>query len=373
MEKLWRYQPVSGFTTKNAGFSMWCFGTYDGKEYFIKQFLSPKYPADDQISSPEKIARKKKACEEFEQRRRNMYAVLSDASDGNDVRIESFFRVKSRYYIATEKIDALPWTVETIAAQEEGEKRRLCALVVHAIAALHKKRLVHSDIKHDNILYAYTKTGTVVPKVIDFDGSFLESNPPSMEDGVTGDANYFSPEVCARAYGEERPLSCKLDIFALGVLIHQYFSGTLPGYNSEECSCPGDAVLKGMPLQVSEAMPEDIQVLVGQMLSADPQARPDALAVMNRILQRAQTEEAAPSEEKTAAEEAPAEESTEDTAQEQPEIEIDAVNCPRCGNLQSTSMRFCIACGCRIREESGEGKPAPKKFDDFFFQPKDLL
>ncbi len=255
---------------------MWCFGTYQGKEYFIKQFLSPKYPAEDKVSSPEKIAKKIKECEAFEQRRRRLYATLTEFSDGNDVSILEFFRVSSRYYIVTEKVEALPWTIETIAALEEREKRRICAIIAHAIAALHKGNIVHSDIKHDNILYTYTESGKVTAKIIDFDGGFLEYDPPSMEDGVTGDTNYFSPEVCARAYGEERLLTSKIDIFALGILFHQYFSGKLPGYDRSNASCPGEAVLQGNKLRLSEDLPRDISDLIGKMLSAAPQERPTA-------------------------------------------------------------------------------------------------
>lgn len=283
MDKIWRYTPQSGFTNKNAGFSMWCFGTYQEKEYFIKQFLSPKYPAEDKESSPEKIAKKRKECAAFEQRQKSLYATLAEHSDGNDVSILAFFRVSSRYYIVTEKIEALPWTVETIAALEESEKRRLCAIIAHAIAALHKGNMVHSDIKHDNILYTRTESGKVTAKIIDFDGGFLESDPPSMEDGVTGDTNYFSPEVCARAYGEDRPLTSKIDIFALGVLFHQYFSGELPGYDPENASCPGEAVLQGSSLWLSENLPTDVSDLIGKMLSEDPQERPTAQKVFETL------------------------------------------------------------------------------------------
>lgn len=283
MDKIWRYTPQSGFTNKNAGFSMWCFGTYQGKEYFIKQFLSPKYPAEDKESSPEKIAKKRKECAAFEQRQKRLYATLAEHSDGNDVSILAFFRVSSRYYIVTEKIEALPWTIKTIAALEESEKRRLCAIIAHAIAALHKGNMVHSDIKHDNILYTHTESGKVTAKIIDFDGGFLESDPPSMDDGVTGDTNYFSPEVCARAYGEERPLSSKIDVFALGVLFHQYFSGELPGYDHSSASCPGEAVLQGNRLTLSKDLPEDIADLLGKMLSEDPQERPTTQEVFEKL------------------------------------------------------------------------------------------
>lgn len=283
MDKLWRYTPQSGFTNKNAGFSMWCFGTYEGKEYFIKQFLSPKYPADDKVSSPEKIDRKIKECAAFESRRRELYQTLTMYSDGNDVRIIEFFRIASRYYIVTEKVDALTWTIEDIASMDESEKRRLCAIIAHAIASLHRGGLVHSDIKHDNILYTKLKSGKTTAKIIDFDGGFLENNPPSIEDGVTGDTNYFSPEVCARTYGEDRPLTCKLDVFALGILFHQYFTGKMPEFSLGDCSCPGEAVLRGADLILDRSLPQDIAELLRKMLALNPDDRPSSWDVFNAL------------------------------------------------------------------------------------------
>ena len=276
MKTLWRYNLPSEFSNKNAGFSMWCFGEYAGKEYFIKQFLSPKYPYNDTESSPEKIARRKRACERFEEKHREMYRILTEYSDGNDVSILAFFRIESKYYIATEKIDVLDYPVEAIAALGEGERRRLCAIIAHAVAALHKGHLVHSDIKHDNILYTKTESGRITAKIIDFDGGFLESNPPGEDDEVVGDNTYFSPEVCARDYEDYWPLTCKLDVFALGVLFHQYYTGMLPGFDTEAFACAGEAVYQGQKLWLAPNLPSDIAFVLERMLSRDPNDRPTA-------------------------------------------------------------------------------------------------
>lgn len=279
MDKLWNYVPLTEFTNKNAGFSMWCYAEFNGRQYFIKQFLSPKYPADDNVSSPASIARKQLLCEEFEKRQRKLYSALSAYSDGNDVYVRDFFRVESRYYTATERIQALPWTIETVAACQLSEQRRLCAIIAHAIAALHRGHLVHSDIKHDNILFTETQDNAVTAKVIDFDGGFFENDPPAIDEDVTGDIIYLSPEVCARAYEQAEPLTCKLDVFALGVLFHQYFTGELPQYDTEEYSCPGDAVLREGALRLSPKLPEDVAALLWRMLQRDPAQRPTAQQV----------------------------------------------------------------------------------------------
>ena len=54
MEQLFGYT-LGEMTNRNAGTCLWCFGTKNGKEYFIKQFLNPKYPYQDKVLSPERI------------------------------------------------------------------------------------------------------------------------------------------------------------------------------------------------------------------------------------------------------------------------------------------------------------------------------
>ncbi len=282
METLWRYQLDGALTNKNAGYSMWGFGQLDDTWYFIKQFLSPKYPAQDTESSPERLAKRRRECQRFTQKKIAIYRALNAGSDGNDVRVREFFRVGSRFYIAMDKVDALPWTVETIAGLEMGEIRRLCAIISHAIAGLHREGLVHADIKHDNILYTKTSSGLVTAKVIDFDNSFLESDPPGAEE-IVGDFNYFAPETCARVQGVEQALTTKIDVFALGVLFHQYFSGCLPAFEGETCVYPGDAVLRGFRPRPALTIPEDIAPLLLSMLEREPERRPTAWEVYKAL------------------------------------------------------------------------------------------
>ncbi len=283
METLWRYQLDGALTNKNAGYSMWGFGRLEGTWYFIKQFLSPKYPAQDTESSPERLAKRRRECQRFTQKKVAIYQALNAGSDGNDVRVREFFRVGSRFYIAMDKVDALPWTVESIAGLEVDEIRRLCAIISHAIAGLHREGLVHADIKHDNILYTKTSSGLVTAKVIDFDNSFLESDPPGPEEEIVGDFNYFAPETCARVQGAEQALTTKIDVFALGVLFHQYFSGCLPAFEDETCVYPGDAVLRGFRPRLALTIPEDVAPLLLSMLEREPEQRPTAWEVYKAL------------------------------------------------------------------------------------------
>lgn len=279
MEKLGSYELTGHLTSQNSGYSVWGFGKKNGCDYFIKQFLSPKYPDNDTVSSAASIEKRKKKCDRFEQKKASIYKMINDNSDGNAVRVEEFFRVESKYYISMRKIDALDWGVDTIAALSEKEKRFLCSVIAHGVAGLHKGHVVHADLKHDNILFMKSSSGYVTAKIIDFDSGFLETDPPSESEEIVGDQVYFSPEACKTFMGESPELTCKMDIFALGVLFHQYFTGVLPGFDASLGNYAGEAVARGSTVTVSDDIPTDVRALLVKMLDADPKMRPTALEV----------------------------------------------------------------------------------------------
>lgn len=281
MERLGSYQLSAALTNENAGYSLWGFGTKNGREYFIKQFVEQKYPANDTVSSPERLQKKLDACEKFEKKKTELYKVLNENSDGNAVRIEEFFRIESKYYISMRKIDAVNMSVSDIAKLPVEEIRRLCAIIAHGVASLHKGNLIHADLKPDNILFMKTLSGSLTAKIIDFDSGFLESAPPGPGETIVGDFHYFSPEACRCIWGEELELTCKMDIFALGVLFHQYFTGELPGFDTEQSDYSGEAAAKGDVLTVSEDLPSEIRDLIAGMLCREPDERPSAYDVFS--------------------------------------------------------------------------------------------
>lgn len=283
MEMLWKYAMTGNMTNQNAGYSMWGFAKKDGKDYFVKQFLAPKYPANDTESSPERLQRKKEQCARFVANKKAVYDIVNTCSDGNDVRICDFFRVETKYYLSMKRIEALPLDIEGIAGFDITEKIRLCAIIAHAVAALHRGGLVHADLKHENILFTHTNIGTLTAKVIDFDSAFLETDPPKEDEEIVGDWVYFSPEAWERISGGQAELTCKIDVFALGILFHQYFAGELPQFDHDACSAAGQALQQGYTLQISKEIPSDIAELLHQMLVRDPDERPSAQEVFQRF------------------------------------------------------------------------------------------
>ena len=90
------YRIVKDFSTQNAGMSRWGIAERDGEQLFIKEFLSPKYPADGALP-PEILWKKRRDCERFYQDRKRFYDALAACKTGNNVITKDFFRFKTKY------------------------------------------------------------------------------------------------------------------------------------------------------------------------------------------------------------------------------------------------------------------------------------
>lgn len=279
MEMLGKYELESSLTNENAGYSLWGFGKKNGRDFFVKQFVEQKYPANDTVSSAARLEKKKKECRRFEERKTALYRTLNQYSDGNAVRVEEFFRIESKYYISMERINAQKMGCRDISKLPVDQIKRLCAIVAHSIGSLHEGHMIHADLKPDNVLIARSSAGMLTAKIIDFDSGFLESDPPGPGEAISGDFHYFSPEACASIWGNEVALTCKMDVFALGVLFHEYFTGRIPEFDTNSSSYTGEAVAKGEPIRICDKLPADVRSLLSGMLQADPEKRPSAMEV----------------------------------------------------------------------------------------------
>lgn len=276
------YKIISEFTNDNSGFARWAFAVKDGIEVFIKEFLSPVYPSDDAPISEEQKASKRNVCLQFEYRKRKLYEALVKSSTGNIVTVFDMFRYETKYYIVTQKINITNLKPQEVAALNNENKLMILKVLTHCVLTLHKNGIVHGDLKLDNILLKRTSKGFYTAKLIDFDSSFLEAEPPSDPDELCGDFVYFAPEAYLFIAGEETKLTTKIDVFALGIIFHLYYTGHLPEFSSEY-NYLFEAVLDGAEVRLDNDLPEKIKEIISSMLNADQEQRPDLNAVFESL------------------------------------------------------------------------------------------
>jgi serine/threonine protein kinase len=279
------------FSTKGSGLSMWTFVQKSGVNYFMKEFLSPTYPLPTSPGSEKLKERKKEMCEKFENHHRDLInkVLKSVAPGGNLIFTRDFFRYNTRYYKVTEKIDVS--TIENCNLCKLSIEKKLLILrtITHSLEILHKLGIVHGDLKPTNILIKRSASGYYTSKLIDFDNSYFEGQPPEIRDEVVGDPVYYSPEL--ENYMLEKPgakgssLTCKSDIFALGILFCEYLTGKGPVRSSSD-QYASTSVNNGEKLTISETgfeIPEALINLVNSMLNKKSKDRPSAAAIFTQL------------------------------------------------------------------------------------------
>ncbi len=271
---------INGYTilgelkNENSGFSKWGFCQKNGRKYFIKEFLSPIYPMPGASNglSQWQINKRIDDCKKFERRMTAIYNVINKQSDGNVVRIREFFRCGSKYYIVTDKSEHSGLSVKEISMLSYEKKKFLCKLIAHSMCFLHEKCFIHADIKPNNIL-VLNSDHKCTAKIIDFDCGFFGTEPPEIGEELNGDPVYFAPEAIKFVLEEDVALSCKMDVYALGILFHQYMTGNQPIFDTSKYDYVSEALLDGGKVTVDPGIPEEMSTVIEKMLILDPEKR----------------------------------------------------------------------------------------------------
>ncbi len=161
-----------------------------------------------------------------------------------------------------------PWAV-AVAAQ-------LCSV----LSAVHAVPIVHRDLKPRNVMVR--PDGTVV--VLDLGiAAVLDTDTTRLTHTGTpiGTPAYMAPEQAMS--GAVGP---RTDLYALGVLLHELVSGTVPFAGATALGVLHRHLYEPpVPLrQVRPEVPEQLEALVLQLLAKDPQHRPaDAQETFRRL------------------------------------------------------------------------------------------
>ena len=262
-----------------GGMSKISFAEKGGKEYFIKEFLSPKYPLPDSPGSEKIKAQKRKACEVFEKHHQELNRKIGTkvSFGGNLVGAVDFFRWGTCYYKVTEKIDTTSLSCEEISRLPLDKILLIAKSVCHSVRILHDLNIVHGDLKPDNILIKKTSLG-FSGKLIDFDDSYFSGNPPTDRESLVGTPEYYSPEQAAYIMDEDEEISSstltlKSDIFTLGIILCEYFTGEKPVLPSD-CGCTWICIEKGKSFSYAKSVPTEIKNLIDWMLRKNSKERP---------------------------------------------------------------------------------------------------
>jgi serine/threonine protein kinase len=283
------YRLVTPFSTAGGGQCQWAFAERGGVVYFLKRFLSPRYPVPGSPGSEATKRRKLVQCAAFEKHHRALMDALQHrcGTGGNLVVTRDFFREGTAYYKVTDRVETEHLSADDIAALPDEQRMLLLKTITHSVLILHDANIVHGDLKPDNVLTKASAANVIVTKLIDFDDSFFNAAPPPAG-AVVADPVYVAPEIAAYCEGaaEARTLTVKADVFSLGLLFASYTLGNVAFAEFPEHGhhYAHEFIVHGKPVPIAwNRIPERVRPLVQHMLSVDPAARPTTREVLSSL------------------------------------------------------------------------------------------
>jgi len=230
--------------------------------------------ADDEVVALKILPRSRATDEEFLTRFEQEARAAFELSHPNIVRALDMGQADGYHYIAMEYVDGR----DLFSMLEEHGKLAVSQAIdiaVQMAAALehaHEARLVHRDIKPDNILI--DKSG--MAKLTDL-GLVMEEAPAGGKPRITkrglamGTPFYFSPE---QARGEE-DIDIRSDIYALGATLYEMVTGKPPfeGENAAQVMLQHIQEQVISPKDIDRSLPDGLCRVIEKMMAKDREDR----------------------------------------------------------------------------------------------------
>lgn len=267
------------------------FAQKGGKDYFIKRFPKYVFPKPALVASGnEGILKRQQKCQAYYDRCETINKKVNDIAgeDGSLVICVDMFIEQNKIYKVYRKAEHVEIAQEDFPRKyDEKTADRLMRSLLTSVGTLHNARVVHSDIKYDNV-FIVEEDGHIRCLLTDFDDSYLMSQIPDGSD-IVGTPDYYSPEMGVYIENElkkDSPEAARLgtasDIFALGILYYVYLTGKYPEHSEKNCYL---TLLNGKPLKLSKEIGRRRYNLISWMLEADPKKRPEKCSIIQQAIQ----------------------------------------------------------------------------------------
>ncbi len=201
----------------------------------------------------------------------------------NIVRVFDFHRLNDLAFISMEYIDGQDLTAYRNQMQRLSHAaiKKILKPVINALGYAHELGLVHRDVKASNILVDQQK----IPRLTDFGiAGVFRSDPQALQMTSGGSLFCMSPQQL-----NGHPPRPSDDIYALGVLFYEMFTGYPPFYPD----ITRDKILHETPTGVNQwlsriaadiSVPDPLENLIAQMLAKQPAERPGSMQeIENRL------------------------------------------------------------------------------------------
>ncbi len=178
------------------------------------------------------------------------------------------FKIKNAFYIVMEFLDTITlkekmsklngmWNFEQII--------NIFLQILNAVEYIHEKKIVHNDLKPENIIYL--RNGKI--KIIDF-GISKFNDEPNNYNKLVGTPKYLAPEIV-----KFKISNFKSDIYSLGVILYELITTVAP-YDNKNKNVLAAMHLKKQfinPKEINENISNELQNIIDKSLKKNPDDR----------------------------------------------------------------------------------------------------
>jgi formylglycine-generating enzyme required for sulfatase activity len=225
--------------------------------------------------------------------------LLASLSHPNVAAVYGLHETGGLHFLTMELVRGRTLTEEIAAGLSPSRVVELATAIADGLAAAHRQRVVHRDLKPDNIMI----DGDGRPKILDFglaklsplapppdaatavraSGDSVQEENLTREGSLLGTVAYMSPE---QAQGN--PVDARSDVFSFGIVLYEMVTGRRPFTGSNTISILS-SILRDTPPSMLQSAPSQpiasLDPVVRRCLQKNPEDRyPDASAIRQDLL-----------------------------------------------------------------------------------------
>ena len=227
-----------------------------GTIYLAEDLLNNGFPLAIKI-----IHKNFQSDKQYLDRFKQEVTLCHSVSHPNVIKIFDYVEVQDRVFFTMEHI--IGKSLEEHLDEDTYPVEKLAKLIIEiadGLKAIHEKGIVHRDIKPANIMIQLDGSA----KIIDFGVSRPKDSKMTQKNFKLGTLCYIAPEV----WRGKTP-SISSDLYALGILIYEAFTGKLP-FESESMEALAKYHSSDMAPELPLSTPPWIVKLISSLLSKWP-------------------------------------------------------------------------------------------------------
>eukprot|EP01018_Ginkgo_biloba_P002386 Gb_17742 [translate_table: standard] len=142
------------------------------------------------------------------------------------------------------------------------------------LSYLHSKKIVHRDVKTENMLLDKNRT----LKIADFGVARVEAQNPKDMTGETGTLGYMAPEVL-----DGKPYNRKCDVYSFGICLWEVYCCDMPYADLTFAEMTSAVVRQNLRPEIPRCCPSSLANVMKRCWDANPDKRPEMDEVVQML------------------------------------------------------------------------------------------